>query len=108
VRYRGREAGAELFVGGEVAAPREVDEPLAAPVHVVRHDQRDDPRLAGEEAVRYLPALLEALDRLACAAAGRKHAVLGVEHDDGLPALLEQYPAPRGVGVHAHGVLTDA
>ena len=44
VRDRGREARAELLVRGEVAAPREVDEPLAASVHVVRHDERDDSR----------------------------------------------------------------
>ena len=53
-------------------------------------------------------ALFEPLDRLAGSAAGREHHVLVPEDDDGLPALLEQHPAPRGVGVHAHGVLTDA
>ena len=108
VRDRGREAGPELLVRGEVAAARQVDEPLPAPVHVVRDDERDDPRLAGEEAVGQLHALLEALDRLPCAAAGREDAVLVVEDDDRLAALLEQHPAPRGVGVHAHRVLTDA
>ena len=35
---------AQLLVGGEVALPREVDEPLAAAVHVVRDDERDRPR----------------------------------------------------------------
>ena len=48
------------------------------------------------------------LDRLARAPARAEHAVVVVEHDDRLAALLEQHPAPGGVGVHAHGVLTDA
>ena len=66
------------------------------------------PGLARQEAVRELLALRQALDRLARAAAGREHAIVLVEHDDRLAALLEQHPPPRGVGVHAHGVLTDA
>jgi hypothetical protein len=104
----GREARAELLVRGQVAAARQVDEPLAASVHVVRHDERDDSRLAGEEAVRQLPTLLEPLDRLAGATAGREHPIVAVQDDHRLAALLEQHPGPRGVGVHAHGVLTDA
>ena len=66
------------------------------------------PGLAREQAVGDLLALLQPLDRLARAAAAGDHAVLGVEDDDRLAALLEQHPAPRRVGVHPHTVLTDA
>ena len=41
VRDRGREPGAQLLVCREVALAREVDEPLAPPVDLVRDDERD-------------------------------------------------------------------
>ena len=44
VRDGGSEPRAELLVRGEVALAREVDEPLAAAAHLVRHDERDDAR----------------------------------------------------------------
>ena len=66
------------------------------------------PGVAREQPVRDPPALLEPRDRLARPPARRDHAVVVVEHDDGLAALFEEHPAAGRVGVHAHGVLTDA
>ena len=108
VRHGRREPGSELLVRRQVAAAAQVDEPLAAAVDVVRNDERHDPGLAGEQPVGDRRPLPEAVDRLSRASARADHPVGLVEHDDGLAALLEQHPAAFGVGVHAHGVLTDA
>ena len=104
---RRREAGPQLLVRGQIAATAQVDQALAAAPHVVGDDERDDPRLAREQALRDLLALLQPLDRLARAAAAGDHAILGVEDDHRLAALLEEHPASRRVGVHPHIVLTD-
>jgi hypothetical protein len=107
VRDGRREARPQLLVGGQVAAAAEVDEPLAAAVHLIGDDERDDPGITREEAVGDLRALLEPLDRLARTTAAGDHAIFRVEHDDGLAALLEEHPAAGRVAVHAHAVLTD-
>ena len=108
MRHRGGEARAQLLVRGQVAAGREVDEPLAPTRHLVRDDERDDAGVPRQQPVGEPLALREPVDGLARPPARRDHAVLVVEHDDGLAALLEQNPATGGVGVHAHAVLTDA
>ena len=94
VRDGRREPGAQLLVGGQVTAAREVDEPLPAPVHVVGNDERDDPGLARQEAVRELLALRQTLDRLARAAAGREHAIVLVEHERPTRGSPRAAPSP--------------
>ena len=102
VRDRGREAGAELLVGGQVALAREVDEALATPVHLVRHDERDHAALAGHEVGRQLVPFADPLDALARPVAREQDPVRLVEHDDGLPALLDEHAAANRLGVHSH------
>ena len=98
------------FAGDDFANARAGNDLVraGAGADVVRHDERDNSRLTGEEPVRQLRAFLEPLDRLAGATTGDEHPVVAVHDDDSLAALLEQHPGPRGVGVHAHRVLTDA
>ena len=100
VRDRRGEAGAELLVRRQVAAAAQVDEPLAPPTDVVRDDERDDARIAREEALRDPVTLAQAVDRLPRSTARIEHAVVVVEHDDRLAALLEQHASACGVRVH--------
>jgi hypothetical protein len=86
VRDGGGEACAELLVGVRVAAT-DVDEPLAAAVEVVRDDEHV---VAVREPRRSREALGQPVDRLASAPAGGDDAVLGIQHDEQLSALLEQ------------------
>ena len=51
VRDGGREAGAQLLVGGHVAGLAEVDDPLPPAVDLVGDDQRHDPEVAREQAL---------------------------------------------------------
>ena len=61
------------------------------------------PRAPGEELGRQRVTLADAVDALACAAAREKDAVLVVEDDDGLAALLDERSRPYRVGVHREG-----
>ncbi len=107
VRDRGREACAQLLVRREVAAAREVHQPFPASADIERNDERDDPGVAREDPVRKPLALREPGERLPSPPAGGDHAIVRVEHDHRLAALLEQHPAPGGVGVHADAVVTE-
>ena len=91
--------GTELLVGSEVALAREVDEPLASSVHLVRDDERDHAALAAQEIGRKMLTLPQPVDRLAGAPARVEDPVRVVEHDDRLPALLDEHPPPDRVGV---------
>ncbi len=87
---------------------REVDETLAPTGDLVRDDERDDSALAGQEVRRKSLALAHAVDRLARPAAREQDAVVVVEDDDRLAALLDERPAPDRVGVASrHAVLTE-
>ena len=99
VRHRRREPRAKLLVRGEVALAREVDETLAPTADLVRHDERDDAALAGQEVSGEALALTQAVDRLARATARVQHAIRVVEDDDRLPALLDEHSPPDRVGV---------
>ena len=103
VRDRGREARAQLLVGGEVAGLGEVDEAFLPAVDLVRDDQR---ALACEQ-LRVSCSPSRTPERLPRAPAGGEHDAVLVEHDHGLAALLEQHPAARGVWVH-HSVTTPS
>ena len=58
-------------------------------------------------AVRQQLAFADPFERLPRAPARRDHAILVVEHDDRLAALLDDHPAAQRVAFHA-AVLTDA
>ena len=106
VRDRGREAGAELLVRGEVAGLGEVDEPLGQAADAVRDDERRTAALAAQERLRQQLAFADPFERLPRAPARRDHAILVVEHDHRLAALLDDHPAAQRVALHV-AVVTD-
>ena len=105
---RRREPRPQLLVGGHVAGLAEVDDSLAPPAQVVRHDQRHGPEVAGEETVGNPLALVDPVDRLPGPPAREQDGVAVVDDDHGLPALLDQHTGAAGVVVHARDVLTEA
>jgi RTX calcium-binding nonapeptide repeat (4 copies) len=107
VRHRGREAGAQLLVRSEIALAAEVDQPLQPSLHLVRHDERNEPALSGEHAVRERTSLADPLDRLSSAPARRDDDVALVEDDDSLTAFLDECPTAYCVPVHHGAVLTE-
>ena len=52
-------------------------------------------------------ALPDAVDRLARAPAREEDAIVRVEHDDRLPALVDERAAPDRVRIHRSQVLTE-
>jgi RTX calcium-binding nonapeptide repeat (4 copies) len=107
VRDGRSESGAQLLVGGEVSLSAQIDETLPPAVGVVGHDKGDETTLAGEQAAGQRLALDNTLDRLARPAAGGEDDIALVEHDDGFATLLDERPAPHGVGVDHGVVLTE-
>ena len=99
MRHRRGETRAKLLVRGEIALAREVDEALAPAADLVRDDERDDAALAGEKVGRERLSFTQTVDRLARAPARVQHTIRVVEHDDRLPALLDEHPSPRRVGI---------
>ena len=106
MRHGRREARAELLVRGQVAGLGEVDEPLGPAADAVGHDERRAAAFAAQERLGQRLAFADAVERLAGAPAGGEDAILVVEHDDRLAALLDQHPAAQRVSVHA-AVLTE-
>src|SRR5207244_124855 len=112
VRDRGSEAGAELLVGGEIAGRAQVEERLATAVHLVEDGERRCPPLDPDELRRQRPALLEPLERLACAAARADDALLLVQDDHDLATLLDQHATALGLDAqlvapaHVHELFT--
>src|SRR5207248_5011363 len=90
VRDGGGEAGAKLLVGAQVAGRAEVEQRLAAAVDLVRNGERHRAALDPDELRRQRPPLLEPLQRLARAPARADDALLLVQDDDELAALLDQ------------------
>src|SRR5207248_2046784 len=82
VRDGGREAGAKLLVGAQVAGRAEVEQRLAAAVDLVRDGERHGAALDSDELRRQRPPLLEPLQRLARAPARADDALLLVQDDD--------------------------
>ena len=99
VRDRRGETCAKLLVCGEIALAREVDEALAPAADLVRDHERDDSALAREKVAREAISFTQTVDRLARAPARVKHAIRFVEHDDRLPALLDEHSSPGRVGI---------
>ena len=97
------EPRAQLLVRGEVSGPREVDEALATAVVVERDDERNHPAPAGEEVGRqHWPSRTPSI-ALARAPARQQDAVVLVEDDDRLPALLDERAPARRIGIHRRG-----
>src|SRR5205807_3177507 len=90
VRDGGGESRPQLLVGGEVARRAQVEQRLLPPVDLVRDRERDGPALEADELRRQRLSLLEPLERLARATARADDALLLVEHDHDLTALLDQ------------------
>ena len=78
----------------------EVDEALGPPVGVVADHERDESELTRKQARGEALALADAFDALPSPPAGEQDAVLLVEHNHCLAALLDQGAAANGVGVH--------
>jgi len=93
------ESRPELLVRREVTFAREIDEALPPAGDLVGDDEGDDPALAREEVGRQRLTLAQAVDGLACPPTRVEHAVAVVDHDDRLPALLDEHSPASGIGV---------
>ena len=95
VRDGRREAGPELLVGGELSGRAQVEQRLAPALDLVRHPDGLVPTLA-EQLARHRSSLLDPVQALPGGAARRQDAVLGVEDEEHLPALLHERTRPLG------------
>ena len=108
VRDGGREARAQLLVGGHVAGLAEVDDPLAPAADLVR--ARSAARSRGRpRGGRREPARPRRSRRSTAGPAGSRAATVSASSSDdhGLAALLDQHPGAARVVVHRRDVLTE-
>ena len=86
----GGEAGSQLLVRGQLAGLREVQQRLLVPVDLVGDRERHASRVGSVRVLGERRPLLDPLERLAGAAAGREHAPVGPEHEHEFAAFLDE------------------
>jgi hypothetical protein len=96
VRDGSREAGPQLLVGGELAGRAEVQERLTPALDLVGHPDGLVTALGAEQLVRHPPSFLDPVEAPARGAARGQDAVVRVDDEEHLPALLDERASPLG------------